>query len=376
MTTLQSTDSSILSLLVLLLLFFRSYRKSERAHLPNRLFLALILSNMALLVIDLLGWAFNGLPGLFYFQLNRAFNLLLYVAEPLAPSLWILYTTLQVLRDESRLRKTALLLLLFLLLNAVLALCSLKTGWFFFVDPANLYHRGEYFFFHVAYCYALFLYSFFFVLTQRALVEKRYYYSLLFFALPSFIGTTLQMFHYGVSYNWSGMMLSVLIVYLNIQDRSLNTDYLTGVYNRRQLDRYLASKIKNSRLHAPFGAILIDLNNFKEINDAFGHTTGDDALKEAAALFQDNLRENDFIARFGGDEFVIILDSLSHEELIKTAERLNAAAEDFNRRVGKSYRLSFSLGYAIYDARTALTPDAFLQHIDSLMYEDKKTPRG
>ncbi len=375
MTMLQSTDSSILSLLVLFLIFFRSYRKSERTHLPNRLFLALLLSNMALLVIDLLGWAFNGLPGLIYFQLNRAFNLLLYIAEPLAPSLWVLYTNLQVLRDESRLRKTALCLTLFWLLNAALSLCSLQTGWFFFVDDLNIYHRGEYFLFHVAYCYALFLYSFFFVLTQRALVEKRYYYALLFFPLPSFIGTTLQMFHYGVSYNWSGMMLSVLIVYLNIQDRSLNTDYLTGVYNRRQLDRYLASKIKNSRLHAPFGAILIDLNHFKEINDAFGHTTGDEALKEAAALLQSNLRENDFVARFGGDEFVIILDSPSREELAKTAARLNAAAADCNRRVGKHYRLSFSLGYAMYDAGAALTPDAFLQHIDALMYEDKKTQR-
>ena len=110
-------------------------------------------------------------------------------------------------------------------------------------------------------------------------------------------------------------MLSLLIVYLSMQEYGLNTDYLTGAYNRRQLDNYIRTKIKLSRPESIIGVICVDLNEFKLINDNYGHEAGDKALKTSVAVLRKSLRPNDFIARTGGDEFVILLDDLSSPDM-------------------------------------------------------------
>ena len=270
MVTLKTLDLSIISFIILVIIYINAYNRSEKVFLHYKLYIGLVQINMVLIVIDILGWAFNGLPGTLNMICNTGFNLLLYILAPVAPSMWILYTNFQVFRDENRVRRLTRALTGFLAVNAIASAISLFTGWFFSVDAQNIYHRGEYFWVFSAYCYAMIGYSLFFVLSNRNLIERRYYYSLLLFFLPHIIGTTIQALYYGVSSIWAGMMLSLLIIYFNIQDRGLNTDYLTGAYNRRQLDGYIKAKIRNSTEEKSFSAVLIDMNEFKSINDRFG----------------------------------------------------------------------------------------------------------
>ncbi len=372
MVTLKTMDSSIISFIILIFIYVNAYNRTEKAFTHYKLFIDLIRINMALIIVDVLGWIFNGLPGTLNMIYNTGFNLLLYIIVPVAPSLWVIYTSFHVFRNENRIKVTRVLMA-FLAVNAVLSVMSLFTGWFFSVDAGNIYHRGEYFWVHVAYCYALIGYSFFFVLINRSLIEKRYYFSLLLFFLPQTVGTTIQMFYYGVSYNWTGMMLSLLIIYFNIQDRGLNTDYLTGVYNRRQLDGYINAKIRNCTEEKSFSAILIDINDFKLINDMFGHETGDEALKDAVSIIRKSLRLNDFVARFGGDEFVIIMDIYSREMLEQAVKRITDNVENFNKDSLKPYKISFAMGYDVYDSNSKLKLDHFFNHIDTLMYNNKKS---
>jgi diguanylate cyclase (GGDEF)-like protein len=364
-------DSSIISLIILFIIYVNAYNRSEKVFMHYQLFIDLIRINITLIIIDTLGWVFNGLPGVGSVACNTGFNLLLYIIVPMAPSLCVIYVDFQIFRNENRIMRLKRVLMVFLAINAVAAVISLSTGWFFSVDSGNIYHRGGYFWVHVAYCYLLIGYSFFSVLLNRSLIEKRFYYSLLLFFLPQTIGTTIQVFVYGVSYNWTGMMLSLLIIYFNIQDRGLNTDYLTGVYNRRQLDEYINAKIRNSTEDRSFSAILIDMDEFKSINDRFGHDTGDEALKDAAGILRKSLRLNDLIARFGGDEFVVILDIDSREMLEQAVKRIADNVEDFNRDGQKPFKLSFSMGYDVYDVNSKLKPDDFFNHIDMLMYNNK-----
>ena len=372
MPYLKTLDSSVLSFIVLLCIYINAYSRSEKIFLQYRLFMLLLVSNMTMIVIDILGWSFNGLPGQTYYWLNQYSNLALYVLEPVPPMIWILYTNYQVHHNQEKIKTLTQNLFYLWLINAIFSLLSLYFGWFFFIDGENVYHRGPYFAVHAAFCYILVIYAFQFVLRNRTNLEKRYFYSLLLFFIPVSIGTSIQMIHYGVSYNWSGMMLSVLIVYFNIQNRSLGTDYLTQTYNRRQLDGYIKAKIHNSSKTLSFSAILIDLNNFKTINDRFGHDIGDEALKAAAQIISGSLRQDDFIARYGGDEFMIILD-INHPNLLsQTALRLQKSAERFNRENGKPYEIEFSMGYAAYDNESKMTADEFFRHIDQRMYEAKK----
>lgn len=372
MPYLKTLDSSVLSLLVLLCIYINAYSRSEKIFLQYRLFMLLLVSNMAMIIIDILGWSFNGLPGQTNYLLNQYSNLALYIFEPVPPMVWILYTNYQVHQNHTKIKALTKTLFYLWFVNAVFSALSLSTGWFFFVDERNIYHRGYYFAVHAAFCYILVIYAFQFVLRNRGNLEKRYYYSLLLFFVPVSIGTSIQMIHYGVSYNWSGMMLSVLIVYFNIQNRSLNTDYLTQMYNRRQLDGYIKAIIRNSNKHNSFAAILIDLNDFKTINDQWGHDRGDEALKTAAQIISGSLRQDDFVARYGGDEFMVILDINDQELLNEAVFRLQQSVENFNRKSHLPYTIGFAMGYAVYDYETKMSADDFFRQIDQRMYEAKR----
>lgn len=372
MPYLRTLDSSILSFIVLLCIYINAYNRSEKMFHHYRLFMLLIITNMAMIVIDLLGWAFNGLPGQHHFLLNQYTNLALYIFEPVAPMLWILYTNYQVYKNPAKVQSTTYTLLALWFVNATFSILSLYYGWFFFVDSQNLYHRGPYFLLHTAFCYCLVIYAFIFVLGNRRVLEKRYFLSLLLFFVPVSIGTSIQVVQYGVSYNWSGMMLSLLIVYFNIQSRSLNTDYLTGAYNRRQLDEYINAKIRSSSKDFSFSAILIDLNDFKIINDRHGHDKGDAALKSAARIITGSLRQDDFLARYGGDEFMVILDLNDRNVLEQTVQRIKLNVERYNQENINPYSIAFAMGYAVYEHESKMTANDFFQHIDQLMYESKR----
>lgn len=175
MVTLKTMDSSIISFIILVFIYINAYNRSEKVFMHYKLFIDLIRINMALIIVDILGWVFNRLPGTMNIIYNTGFNLLLYIMVPIAPTMCVIYIIFHVFRNEDRLIKLKRILMFFLVVNAVISIMSLFTGWFFSVDAGNVYHRGEYFWVHVAYTYLLIGYSIFSVLFNRSLIEKRYY---------------------------------------------------------------------------------------------------------------------------------------------------------------------------------------------------------
>ena len=109
-----------------------------------------------------------------------------------------------------------------------------------------------------------------------------------------------------------------------------------------------------------------------QINDNFGHDVGDEALKNTMEMLKKSVREGDFIARAGGDEFIVILDIHDYEMLEQAVARIQAEFERFNEESNEPYHISFSIGYDVYDVKSNMKPDDFLKHIDLLMYRDKQ----
>ena len=369
----QTLDINIMAFLILILVYASVNNSCERAFLQNKLFLYLVIANMALVIIDVLGWAFNCLPGSLNRTLNTLFNLLMYICIPFAPSLWIVYSDYRVNRNVTRLRRLSNILLLLIGINAVISLLSINYGWYFQVNAQNVYSRGPLFVVYEAYCIALVLYSFIFILCSRKQLGNLHFLSLIQFFVPQTVGIALQWLLYGTSYNWAGMTISLLIIYFYIQNHDLNTDYLTGVYNRRELDGYIRMRIKSSSEGKSFSAILLDMNEFKQINDQFGHEVGDAALRDTVEIIKNNLRPNDFLARYGGDEFMVVLALDERTSLMMVMRRIRASAEAFNAQQRRPYQISFSMGGDIYNPASGMTPSEFFSHIDKLMYEDKNS---
>lgn len=367
MELFKTISLNIFCFFLLLAIFTRAYSRRDRWLLQNRLFIWLIVSNMVMLVIDSLCWVFEGgsQP-----SLNILFNTLLYTFMPLPVAIWIVYTNYQVFHDNKRMFNLFYPLVALIIINAAISISSPWTGWFFQVDVNNHYHRGPYFLYHAGLAYAMLLYSFLFIHFYQPLIEKRYFNTLLYFFLPQMLFSTMQIAFYGLALNWVGMAFSILVVYINIQDSALRRDYLTGAYNRRMLDEYLTD-ISNAPQAETIAAMMIDLDDFKAINDNYGHATGDEALQNTVILLRKCIHSEDIIIRYGGDEFLLLMKLNDPQALEATAARIKQEIEQFNLSSNCVYKLGLSMGYALFDPQSGMTISAFLKHIDSLMYEQK-----
>lgn len=366
-----------LAFVILAMLLFASLHRREMASLQNRLFVFLIVINMVLAILDIMGWFFNGQEGQLNFWLNNVSNILLYIAAPLPAALWLLYVDCQVSRSRAACGHLSLsrLIIPLLAVNLVLTLLSLRFDLYFSVSTANIYQRGPFFFVHMLINYLLLAAAWTVALRQRENVEKRQLLAILLYPLPVLIGSILQSIWYGLALNWIAMAISVLLIFIHLENRGLKTDDLTGIYNRRHIEQEINHKIRRATPEQSFALILADLDNFKMINDLYGHKTGDEALIKTAELIRSCLRLQDQVARVGGDEFYIVLDLNKRKALNKVIGRITQSLEEFNLSSPYKWSLQLSMGAAIYDPDSKLSAEEFLCHVDKLMYKEKARRR-
>lgn len=153
-------------------------------------------------------------------------------------------------------------------------------------------------------------------------------------------------------------------------------DPLTGVANRRYIHMYLQSKFDEMfRYGWPFGVMLLDLDNFKNVNDCFGHDVGDNILRMAAKTLHNAVRSYDLVGRWGGEEFIVVIANVNERRLCEMAERFRRLMEESNMAVGESIaRVTASIGAAL--ATSDDTVGSLLKRTDELMYRSKGAGRN
>ncbi len=153
-------------------------------------------------------------------------------------------------------------------------------------------------------------------------------------------------------------------------------DLLTDIHNRFSLEKHLDQKIDHARLNAGiFGLIYIDLNEFKQVNDVYGHQVGDLYLQEVASRMKHQLRSFDVLARLGGDEFAVLLPEVRNRaEVEEIAHRLERSLDKPFTAEGDVIRGSASLGIALYP-EDGSTKDTLLSAADAVMYVNKHVRR-
>ena len=160
-----------------------------------------------------------------------------------------------------------------------------------------------------------------------------------------------------------------------VAEESAVTDHLTGIPNGRSLAVHLERELARAgRENATIGVLVCDLDGFKQVNDRFGHLTGNEVLQRVANGLRDTCRSSDYLARMGGDEFVVVLPGLREELCSSYVTRLNAAAVEAGWIVCGERCLSLSIGVAIYptDGKDA---KALLAEADRRMYRAKNAQK-
>ena len=175
-------------------------------------------------------------------------------------------------------------------------------------------------------------------------------------------------------------ILAIIVFTLNIYQRQLENlaakDPLTGLNNRRTFDsRFRTLSALHYRNKEPLSAVIFDIDNFKIVNDTYGHLIGDQVLTALASIALENLRESDIIARWGGEEFALLLPNTSKEEAFIVCEKLRKAICESEKLKKLTHSmLTISLGISELAKEDTIT--TLFHRADQALYRAKETGKN
>jgi diguanylate cyclase (GGDEF)-like protein len=157
-----------------------------------------------------------------------------------------------------------------------------------------------------------------------------------------------------------------------------HTDPLTGLHNRRSMMEALDREFERStRKRSPLSLLMLDVDHFKKINDNFGHQQGDTALQALTTLLTGHLRPYDLAARFGGEEFSLILPETTEDAACQVAERIRQGMETLRvAELPDDYRMTASFGVATVPHQAMAKPDDLIREADYALYNAKRAGRN
>ncbi|MDQ7097096.1 GGDEF domain-containing protein [Desulfosporosinus sp. PR] len=364
-------QTSAIGLGITLILYFHIGRHDLYATLSQKIFRRLIFVNIILLMLEMLLNIFTGMNLLAARILLPAIVCIFYIANPLPEALWILYLDSIISKNEQKTSSwLGLVVALPLVFNSIMSIASLKGGFLFYIDAQNVYHRGAHYWLLPAICYSYLVYYIVIVLLKRKSVLKQERMALLYAAAPPLVFGMLQCLFFGISLLWVSLSFSLLIVYMNLQSSQVYIDHLTGLANRRKFDLLL---LNFSMRRKNMGGIMIDIDSFKQINDTYGHKTGDIVLENMGIILKRSLRKEDFVARIGGDEFAVLLEADQLEQLESAVNRIQDGIKEFNSNSQHPFELRVSMGYDLWNLESEKNQEQFIKHIDQKMYAEKKS---
>ena len=185
------------------------------------------------------------------------------------------------------------------------------------------------------------------------------------------VSAGIQNYNYGIILGQVGFTLSELLIYFNNQKKEANYDELTGIYNRRAF-RKMANKIFYS--NKSMFLMLMDADDFKIINDKYGHLEGDKALIQIAYILNraiNNTHKNYSLARYGGDEFVIVGNIQNKDEVTQLITKIEEEEKKYNKETNNKYNIKLSIGYALQNDNHTSVED-LIKEADNLMYAKKR----
>ena len=364
MQSVYVTDLVGVAILVIILVsrgWILPARKEE-----SRIMLVLLIVSVVNCIADLLIFAFDGKPGFGYHIILQTGNTYLYLYNIII-GIGIIYLIVKHIDRKT----TGLHMIMFWLLCIVeisLLIVNLFIPVVFDIDDHNIYHRGDFYMLFIVCGFILILYGYAYYIISKLRNPSLRYFPVTEFLTPILVGNLVQMKIYGISLLPVSFAIAFASIVISLQNECIYIDKLTGVYNRYELDKIL--KKRHFRRNCRLYAMMLDLNDFKSINDKFSHDEGDNALVTFAGILAEVTGSEGLVIRFAGDEFIILMFKYSEIDLNEYKDRIRAKLDEYNESSGKPYKLAAAIGGKCFDPNNENLSE-MVKEIDALMYEDK-----
>ena len=378
MNVIYYTEINLLCIVILFLIRSQLHRHKTGLYSTARMiFNWLLWAAVLLCASDLVAGVCRGRGFFGVRAVLEISNLLFYEALAVISYLWMLYVYIKLEFIKTLDKKKFFLLALPLMAFSIVAVTNPFTHILFSFDENNLYTRGGGIYFHwlVTWSYLIIptVQTICAIAREKNKFRRQEMIPLLYFIIPPAIASVVQMMFYGVSSSQTGITVSIVIIFLVMQSSQVLTDELTGLVNRRGLDNYLAGYSMHNA-DTELSLLMLDLNNFKQVNDKFGHIIGDcalqeaaDALKKACETFPGKL----FLCRYGGDEFIIIGKNHSQDEIARLKTLIHKEVETKNAEGTRPYLLGVSIGTAHGKCKDSDDIEYLIRLADEAMYNEK-----
>ena len=356
---------------LMIVLLISNRLNARHVFFDEKIFCAMAYLTLALCLLETGTFLLDGRTFFLARTLNRVTNTLLFVADVFFAFIWTVYVDYKLFEDLNHVRKSILLTVWPGALSVLLGLANLFTDIFFTISPDNVYQRTSLVVIAYIVTYGYLIYSAVLVYLTRRKLRRYLFLPVIIFLTPIFIGSLLQFLFYGLSLIWVSVAVGVVSLYINIQNEASSVDIVTGLYNRQYLRRYLSYTGHRLEPGALLAGLMLDVDDFKLINDTHGHTVGDAALRDVGQLLHSAVPADAFAARFAGDEFIILLAVRGEKEVLSMMDSIRSATQAFNQARQRPYQLSFSMGFSFFRPESD-TAETFLRRMDEAMYQEKR----
>jgi diguanylate cyclase (GGDEF)-like protein len=358
--------------LVLALILTDYLSRANTDHFQRRLYLSTLLSIFAAILFNFAAAVLDGRPGalvrIFLYIANNAF----FIFQHLSYYLAVVFIDYLVNKNNARVRKFLYLVLGLMALNLLVMALNFSGGFYFYFTPDNHFQNGGLFLvrFYLGYIAVL-------ILVVDLLISAKHLKGVHITLIAVFsvlfgIGTALDAFFAGGRLIWAFFTGGLLYGYFFIIRSDTTRDSMTGIGNRSGFSEFI-SQVARMSTKQSYAMALFDINGLKKINDAHGQEAGDRALAEMAEILKKCSRQSDFLARIGGDEFIIAIKAkFDIERLLVRVLRM---LETYNQKPDRLYTLSISYGYDTFSTKTDTTIEEFLQRLNGLVFQHKKDQR-
>jgi len=300
---------------------------------------------------------------------------LYFLFEPVPLLFWLCYLDYYLHKSAERLKKRLYYSPLFFIIFLLMALNPFF-HWVYSIDGDNFYQRGPLVPVIVYLNIIILVVTIIMAARRKRDVGQGVFLSLVMFGIIPLSGNLLQFLLDGTVILWPSVAVAVVFIYLFLESQRDLKDFLTGMLNRQQINDIINNRLAALEKSGGFTLVMIDLDDFKSINDNHGHKEGDRALIKAAELIHSSVRSIDKVARFGGDEFIILLEEEDRREVEKVVSRIDAQIYDYNTGSQLPYRLSLSCGYKTIQRGEKSSFYDLIHAADLEMYRVKRGKKG